>query len=148
MDVYRRTSPTRTTKATTTHERMARSLPIRVRQISHGTVHTPVETRRQDGVPTKRRTQTRSPTPNTRQTHSSTRRTRLDHLHRQKSRLVASDVQMGRKLRQRMRQVSTKQNAHTSDHSPTIQDRRPSYSPTIRDRSHGLNHTTSQQPRI
>ena len=142
MDIHRRASPTRATKTTTTHERMARSLPTRIRQISHGTIHTPLETRRQNGISTKRRTQTRSPTTNTRQTYGSTRRTRLDHLHRQESSLVARYVQMGRKLRQRMCQVSTKQNAHTPDHSPTIQNRRPPYGPTVRNRSHGPNHAT------
>ena len=142
MDVYRRTSPTRTTKTTTTHERMARSLPIRVCQISHGTIYTPLETRRQDGISTKRRTQTRSTTSNTRQTYGSTHGTRLDHLHRQKSRLVARYVQMGRKLRQRMCQMSTKQNAHAPDHSPTIQNRRSPYRSTVRNRSYGSNYAT------
>ena len=94
VDVHRRESSTRTTKTTTTHERMARSLSTRVCQISYGTIHTPLETRRQDGIPTERRTQTRPSTPDTRQTHSSTHRTRLDHLHCQKSRLVARHVQM------------------------------------------------------
>ena len=144
MDVHRRTGPTRTTKADTTHERMARSLPIRIRQISHGTIHTPLETRRQNGIPPKRRAQTRTPTPDTRQTYSSTRRTRLDHLHRQKSRLVARHVQMGRKLRQRMRQMPTKQNAYTSNHPSTIQNQCSPRSPTIRSRGHGPNHTTPQ----
>ena len=126
---------------------MARSLSIRIRQISYGTIHTPLETRRQDGIPTKRRTQARPPTPNTRQTYSSTHGTRLDHLYRQKSRLVACHVQMGRKLRQRMRQMSTKQNTYPPKQSPTIQNQRPSYGPTIRNRSHGSDHTTSQQSR-
>ena len=142
MDIHRRTSPTRTAKTIAAHERMARSLSTRIHKISHGTIHTPLETRRQNGIPTERRTQTRSPTSNTRQTNGSTRRTRLDDLHRQKSRLVARHVQMDRKLRQRVCQMSTKQNTHTPNHSPTVQNRCSPLSATIRSSGHGSDHST------
>ena len=70
---------------------------------------------------------------------------RLDHLHRQKSCLVAHHGQMGGKLCQRMRQMPTKQNAHASNHSPTVQNRCSPLSSTIQGSSHGPDHSTPQQ---
>ena len=70
---------------------------------------------------------------------------RLDDLHSQKSCLVSSHVQMGRKLRQRMRQMPTKQSTHTLNYRPTIQNQCSTPGPTIQSSSHGPSHPTPQQ---